>query len=104
MTCGMPLEGAHEKDIGLETPEGFVCVHDVKDGNIKSGEDIFEGGVQFFLSSVASGDRNLAERLTRKNMKRLEYWKTHPFSMLEGTEATDEEFAAAMVYNTSSST
>lgn len=92
----MPLEGAHAGDIGLETVEGLVCKHDSKDGEIKSGEEILEGGVQFFLSSVSEGDRDLAERLTRKNMKALPYWKHHPFEGLEGAEATDEEFAEAM--------
>lgn len=96
MTCGMPLEGAHEKDLGMETSEGFVCVYDVKDGKIKDAADIFEGGVQFFLS-VSNGDRALAERITRKNMKSLEHWKKHPFASLEGAEATDQEFADAMM-------
>lgn len=95
MTCGMPLDGAHEKDIGMETPEGPVCVYDMKDGSIKDAADIFEGGVQFFLS-VSDGDRDLAERITRKNMKSLEHWKKNPFSLLDGAEATDAEFGAAM--------
>ncbi len=92
----MPLEGAHANDIGLETAEGLVCKFDVQDGVIKSGEDIFEGGVQFFLSSVADGDRALAERLTRKNMNALTYWQAHPFAVLEGEQASDQEFGEAM--------
>lgn len=96
ITCGMPFEGNHINDIGLETSDGPVCVYDVKDGAIKPAEDIFEGGVQFFLGSVAGGDRELAERVTRKNMKSLLYWQAHPFEGLNGAEASDEEFAAAM--------
>ena len=96
ITCGMPLEGAHEKDVGLETDDGFVCVYDVKDGQIKSPEEIFAGGVEYFLTSVADNDRDLAERITRTNMRSLPYWQKHPFSGLEGPAATDEEFGAAM--------
>ena len=96
ITCGMPFVGAHEKDIGLETAEGPVCVYDVKDGQIKSPEDIFAGGVQFFMAEVADGDRDLAERITRKNMKSLAHWKAHHFVYLDGPEATDQEFGEAM--------
>jgi hypothetical protein len=96
ITCGMPLEGDHEKDLGMETPDGPVCQFDLKDGVIKSSEDIFEGGVQFFMGTVADGDRALAERLTRKNMSHLPYWQERPFALLEGDQATDEEFGAAM--------
>jgi hypothetical protein len=96
MTCGMPLEGEHEREFGMETAEGSVCIHDMKDGMMKSPDEIFEGGVEFFLQSVAEGDRDLAERLVRKNMKSLAYWQSHPFAKLDGMEATDEEFAEVM--------
>jgi len=92
----MPLEADHAGDVGMETAEGLVCKFDVADGAIKTGEDIFEGGVQFFLDAVADGDRALAERLTRKNMSALPYWQTNPFALLNGEKATDEEFGAAM--------
>lgn len=92
----MPLEGEYAGEIGLEMPEGSVCIHCVENGELRKPEDIFEGGVQFFLSLTSDDDRALAERITRKNMKSLEYWKAHPFASLEGPEATDEEFAAAM--------
>ncbi len=92
----MPFEGNHANDIGLETADGPVCVFDSKDGKVKSGEDIFAGGVQFFLSEVADGDRDLAERITRKNMHSLPYWQQHPFAGLEGTLATDQEFGEVM--------
>lgn len=96
ITCGMPFEGSHANDIALETADGPVCIHDAKDGQIKPAEEIFEGGVQFFMSEVAAGDRDLAERLTRKNMNSLPYWKNHPFAGLEGLQATEEEFGEAM--------
>lgn len=92
----MPLEGEHAGDVGMETPEGFVCKFDSENGAIKSPEAIFEGGVNFFADAVAGGDRDLAARLTRKNMKALPYWQSHPSAVLEGPEATDEEFGAAL--------
>ena len=96
ITCDMPLEGNHANDIGLETPEGLICKFDSVDGKVKTGEEIFEGGVAFFAESVADGDRELAAKLTRKNMKALPYWQKRPFALLAGEEATDAEFGAAM--------
>lgn len=92
----MPFEGNHINDIALETQDGPVCVFDVQDGQIKSADEIFEGGVQFFMGAATDGDRDLAERVTRKNMKSLAYWQAHPFAGLDGAEATDAEFGAAM--------
>ncbi len=96
ITCGMPLEGNHANDIGLELPEGPVCKFDSEHGSIKSGDQIFEGGVSFFADAVADGDRELGARITRKNMKSLRYWQIHQFAALAGPEATDDEFCAAM--------
>ncbi|MBI2483540.1 hypothetical protein HYV74_05195 [Candidatus Uhrbacteria bacterium] len=96
ITCGMPFVGDHVNDIGLTMAEGPVCKFDIQDGALKRPEDIFMGGTEFFLHAVAQGDRELAERLTRKNMNLLPYWKQHPFPQLHGAEATDEEFAAAV--------
>ncbi len=96
ITCGMPLEGNHANDIGLETADGLVCKYDVEDGHIKSAEQIFEGGVTYFAGSVADGDRGLAERITRTNMKALPYWQARPFAQLDGPEASQEEFGTAM--------
>ena len=96
ITCGMPLEGDHANDIGMETAEGPVCKFDSENGEVKSASEIFKGGVAFFAEAAVGGDLELAERLTRKNMKNLPYWQTRPFEELNGPEATDEEFAAAM--------
>ena len=95
IACGMPLEGEHAKDFGMDLPEGPVCRFDIKDGALKDPADIYEGGVMFFLT-VANNDKSLAERLTRRNMKSLPHWQAHPFSLLDGAEATDAEWAEAM--------
>ena len=92
----MPFEGNHINDIALETQDGPVCVFDVQDGQIKSADEIFEGGVQFFMGAATDRDRDLAERVTRKNMKSLAYWQAHPFAGLDGAEAMDAEFGAVM--------
>lgn len=92
----MPLEGEHAGDLGFESSDGPVCTFDSQNGVIKSGPEIFEGGVAFFLDAATDGNRDLAERLTRTNMKGLTYWQSHPFSELEGAQATPEEFQAAM--------
>lgn len=92
----MPLVGNHANDVGLETSEGPVCIHDVVDGKIKNPEDIFEGGVRFFMAKAANGDRDLADRVTRRNMTTLPYWQRHPFAGLNGPEATDQEFGEVM--------
>lgn len=92
----MPFEGNHAGDIGLELPEGPVCAFDSADGKVKSGEEIFEGGVDFFTEAAADGDRGLAARLTRSNMSRLPYWQAHHFAELDGEKATETEFREAM--------
>jgi hypothetical protein len=96
ITCGMPFVGDHANDIGLETAEGPVCKFDSENGKVKSGKEIFEGGVIFFEEAAAGGDRELAARLTRKNMNTLPYWKAHHFAELDGEEASEEEFAQAL--------
>ena len=96
ITCGMPFAGAHADDIGLTLPEGPVCKFDSENGKVKSGEEIFKGGVEYFTRLMNDGDAALAERITRKNMKSLPYWQAHPFAELEGPEATDEEFGKMM--------
>ena len=77
-------------------PKG-QCVNLIrKNGKVKSGEVVFEGGVMFFVGAVTDGDRDLAARLTRKNMNSLPYWQAHPFKGLAGAVATEAEYQAAM--------
>ena len=83
--------------VGLQSLYGPVCTFCSVGDKLKAGDDIFEGGVQFFLGTVACGDLELAQRLTRKNMNSLPYWQEHPFDGLEGPEATDEEFQEVLM-------
>ncbi len=95
ITCGMPL--TKKEDIGVETVQGPVCNYCIKaDKSIKSCKEIFEGGVYFFMNSVPDVDKTLAERITRKNMNNLIYWKDKDEECLKGNQATEEEFQAAL--------
>jgi hypothetical protein len=91
----MPLNDP--KEIGSEVQDGSVCIHcSMPDGKVKSCEEVFEGGVQFFLGAVPGTDRALAERLTRKNMNGLPYWQRNKSACLDGDQASDEEFGQVM--------
>ena len=92
----MPFIGNHAGDVALELPEGPVCTFDVINGMLKTPEEIFAGGVEFFATAATGGDHELAERLTRRNMKALPYWRARPFDKLSGLEATTEEFESAI--------
>ena len=95
IACGMPLN--EKEDITSETDEGPACKYCVdSSGKVKSCKEIFEGGVQFFMNSVQGVDKSLAERITRKNMNRLPYWKNKDEECLKGEEASDEEFEKAL--------
>jgi len=93
-TCGMPLVNKEDFAGGDENAE--FCVHCVNvDGSVKSCEEIFNGGVEFFLSQFG-GSREEVEKLTRKNMLQQPYWQGKDCSVFQGPVATDEEFAAMM--------
>lgn len=87
----MPL--TKEEDFaGGNTSFDFCAFCADSDGNVKSCDEIFEGGVQFFMTQV-DGDREMAERVTRKNMSALPYWQDKECECLKGEVASDEEFA-----------
>lgn len=69
------------------------CVDD--NGELRSCEEIFEGGAGYFTEALG-GDRALAERVMRRNMKQLPYWQDKDCAVLEGDVASDEEFQAAL--------
>jgi hypothetical protein len=95
VTCGMPLD--KKEDIGLVNESGSYCRFCVdKEGKVKSGSQIFHGGVSFFMHSIEGISVEFAERVTRRNMKSLPYWKEREDEFLKGELATDEEYDAAM--------
>ena len=86
----MPLNKKEDFALGDENSEFCrYCVN--TDGSVKSGEEIFEGGVQFFMSQIGN-DRNMAEKITRKNMSQQPYWQGKECECLKGEMATDQEF------------
>jgi hypothetical protein len=92
--CGMPLEKKEDFAGGDENAKFCrFCVN--ADGSVKSCEEIFEGGVKFFMSQ-GEIDRKMAERITRKNMKQQPYWQRKDCAVLEGETATDEEFGEVL--------
>jgi hypothetical protein len=89
--CGMPMN--KKEDFALENENSKFCLYCVNpDGSMKSCEEIFEAGVQFFIS-ILGGGRKLAEKATRKNMNMQSYWQDKEYSILKGEIATDEEFS-----------
>ena len=90
----MPLNKPEDCPNGDMNAES--CVHCTdSNGEIKSCDEIFEGGVHFFMGATGSS-REDAEKLVRKNMKALPYWEDKGTECLEGEIATDEEFKAAL--------
>ncbi|MCK9393512.1 MAG: zinc ribbon domain-containing protein [Candidatus Paceibacterota bacterium] len=92
--CGMPL--TKKEDFANGDENSNFCLYCVnEDGSVKSCEDIFEGGVQYFMSQLGD-DRALAEKMVRKNMSQLPYWKDKNCDIMNGEMATDEEFAEVL--------
>lgn len=90
----MPL--IKKEDFANGDENSIFCHYCVdENGKVKSCEEIFEGGVQFFMSAIGE-DRKIAEKITRKNMSMQPYWKENPNDILNGQMATDEEFAEMM--------
>lgn len=92
--CGMPL--LKKEDFAKGDENSDFCLYCVNaDGSVKTCEEIFEGGVGYFMSQM-EGDREMAEKITRKNMNGQPYWKGKDCEVLKGEMATDEEFAEAL--------
>ncbi len=95
IACGMPMN--LEEDFGNEDQSCESCINCTNpDGTVRSCEEIFEGGVDFFMNEIVGTSQELAEKLTRKNMKQLSYWNDNDCECLKGEEATDEEFQKAL--------
>lgn len=94
IACGMPL--IHPEDHAQNDEQSKFCLYCVNtDGSVKSCEEIFNGGVNFFLGQIG-GEKIMAEKIVRKNMNRLPYWQDKNCALLQGEQATDEEFQAVM--------
>jgi len=92
--CGMPMMKPEDYALG-DTTSQFCGYCTNEDGSVKDCDVIFAGGVKFFMDSTGA-DQEMAEKVTRKNMNQQSYWQGKDEPILQGAEATDEEFAAAM--------
>ncbi len=87
----MPM--SKKEDFAGGDENSVFCLYCVNaDGSVKTCEEIFEGGVQFFIGQLGC-DRQLAEKITRKNMNMQSYWQDKQCAVLSGEMVTDEEFA-----------
>ncbi len=94
IACGMPL--IKPEDCAGGDLNAVSCIHCTNsDGKLKSCNEIFEGGVHFFIEATGSSKGD-AEKLVRKNMCFLDHWKENPCECLGGEQATDEEYQAAL--------
>jgi hypothetical protein len=92
--CGMPLN--KKEDFSMNDENAKFCAYCVNpDGGVKSCEEIFNGGVGYFLKTLG-GEKSMAEKITRKNMSQQPYWRGKDCEVLKGEMATDAEFMAAM--------
>jgi len=94
IACGMPLLKAEDCAGGDLNAKSCAYCTDTN-GKIKSCDEIFQGGVQFFMQETGASMAH-AERITRKNMRSLPYWKNKKNACLEGPVATDAEFQEAL--------
>lgn len=89
-SCGMPLMKI--EDFANSDEDSLFCCYCVNDdGVLKSAEEIFNIGVGFFMIQF-DGDREKAEKVTRKNMSRQPYWQEKEYECLKGEMVSDEEF------------
>ncbi len=92
--CGMPM--SKKEDFAGGDENSMFCLYCAdENGKVKSCQEIFEGGVQFFMGKLG-GDKEMAEKVTRKNMNQQSYWQGKDCEILKGEMATDEEFAEAL--------
>ena len=72
MSCGMPM--ARPEDFGGGNPANIYCVHcSNPDGSLKSREEVFEGMVNFMMTSQ-NMDRGTAESAARDYMAKMPAW------------------------------
>jgi uncharacterized glyoxalase superfamily protein PhnB len=72
MSCGMPMNEL--EDFGGRNPENMYCGHcSNPDGSLKSYKEVFEGMVNFMVSSQKM-DRKTAESAVKERMSSMPAW------------------------------
>jgi uncharacterized glyoxalase superfamily protein PhnB len=72
MSCGMPM--TRLEDFGGRNQENLYCVYcSNPDGSLKSHKEVFEGMVNFMMTSQKM-DRNTAESAAKERMAKMPAW------------------------------
>ena len=72
MSCGMPM--TRLEDFGGGNPENLYCVYcSNRDGSLKSYKEVFEGMVNFMMTSQKM-DRDTAESAGKEHMAKMPAW------------------------------
>ena len=72
MSCDMPMN--EPEDFGGRNPENLYCAHcSNPDGSLKSYKEVFEGMVNFMISSQKM-DRETAESTVKERMSNMPAW------------------------------
>ena len=72
LSCGMPM--TKPEDFGGGNPENLYCVYCSKpDGSLKSREEVFQGMVNFTMTSQ-NVDREAAESAVKERMSKMPAW------------------------------
>ena len=72
MSCGMPV--TRLEDFGGGNPENLYCVYcSNRDGSLKSHKEVFEGMVNFMMTSQKMG-RETAESAGKERMAKMPAW------------------------------
>ena len=91
IACSMPMNKV--EDFGNHNINSESCIYCTNsDGSIKSCEEIFDEGVEFFVERTWANNI-LAEKIVRKNMRQLPHRQWEKHEILNGPIATDDEFA-----------
>lgn len=92
----MPMskpEDFAEKNVNNE----ICCFCSNEDGSIKTCEEIFNSGVNYFMGIQNKYDKTFVEKIVRYNMNNnCPYWKGKNESILVGDMASEEEFIEIM--------
>ena len=74
ISCGMPMTKL--EDFGRGNPANIYCVHCTNsDGSLKSYEEVFEGIVNFMMTSQKT-DRKTAESAAKEYMSKMPAWNS----------------------------
>ena len=91
IACGASMNKPEE--FGNQDVMSEFCISCMnRDGSIQSCEEIFERGVGVFMAQTWA-NTILAEKIVRKNMRKLQNRQGKSEDVLDGAVATDDDFS-----------